>query len=860
MSLRTKITISVSGLLTLLMALLAFISFFHYEEQFKYAISSSQDTIVGLLANDIDKTLLAAQAQLVANARAVPDAALRNSAEAQRYLDSRVGLLAIFDNHIGLFSPLGIEIAESPNTTNRRGMDFSYRSYIKETVAKKKPVITDPYRSSQMHGHAAVMMTAPVFGRRGVMTGILVGSLDLTKDNVLGRIAKIRIGSTGYLYLTTADRTVIIHPRKERIFKQITPGMNRLYDRVINDDFQGTDDTVNYLGMDLLATFKRLAVNRWILAANYPKAEAFAPMQRAMRYFFFVAAAGIVGIFLSTWFLVDRFTRPLALLTRHVRELPRKQGDERMVGVDSDDEIGVLSRTFNGMLLQFDNQQKALAESEQRFRALADSLPQAVFETDSSGRFTYINKTALSMFAYTEDDAMQGVKVTDVIAEEDAERAVRNFGARLRGERTEQSEYLALRKDGSVFPCVVHSSPIEHNGAIVGLRGILVDISSRKKTEADLLRTQKLESLGILAGGIAHDFNNILTGIMGNLSLAKMGLEPDNPLSIRLEEAERAAVHARDLTHQLLTFSRGGAPVKKKIAPGKLIRDAATFAARGSKATMKIDIDAGLSPIEADQGQIIQVINNLVINACQALPDGGAVHVAARNERLEADTSSGLRAGDSICITVSDTGIGIPPEHIAKIFDPYFTTKPTGSGLGLAVVYSIIRNHGGDISAESRLGQGTVFTVRLPAVGKDGDVEAEETTAVSSGSGRILIMDDDEIVTSVLTAMLSRLGYETSSVKDGKEVIAQYRQALDSGRKFDAVIMDLTIPGGMGGRETVRELRAVDPGVKAVVSSGYSDDPVMADYQHYGFSAVMKKPFTVQEVSSVLRGLLSGDS
>ncbi len=858
MSLRTKITVSVSVLVTVMMTALSFVTFSFYERKLKQTIAADHDAMLTALVNQIDAKLLMAHGQLIANAQAVTGEALRDADAAQRFLDGRSGLKAIFDNHIGLFTPGGIEIAESPNIIDRRGKDFSFRPYIRQTIATKKPVITDPYKSSQIHGHAAIMMTAPVFNKRGDLTGILAGSLDMTKDNILGSIGKTRIGKNGYLFLTTADRTVIIHPMKERIFKQITPGMNRLYDRVVNENFEGTDETINFLGMDLLTTYKRLKVNRWILGANYPTAEAYAPVYASISFFTAVMAAGIFCIIAATWFLVRRFTEPLAAFTRHVKTIPGKQGGSRLIAVSSGDEIGILVRAFNEMLLQFDDQQTALRESEERFRELADSLPQTVFETDNMARFTYVNGTALSMFGYTRGDVERGLRVADIIAEEDRELALRNFTALAAGECSEHQEYRALRKDGTIFPCIVHSSLVIRAGDAVGLRGILIDISDRKKTEAEILRAQKLESLGILAGGIAHDFNNILTGIMGHLSLAKMKLDPKDQLHAWLDEAEKASLHARDLTHQLLTFSRGGAPVKKVIALEPLIRDAATFAVRGTAAKIEMQLESSLSPIEADQGQVVQVINNLIINASQAMPDGGTVRVRAYNEKGGSGSSACHPAGDFVCIIVDDSGIGIPPEHLPRIFDPYFTTKQTGSGLGLAVVYSIVRNHGGDISVESVLGSGTTFTLCLPALSGDNTADSATATTLRCGSGRILVMDDEEIVRATLGALLPELGYEVSLAREGSEAVTLYREALSSGRRFDAVIMDLTIPGGMGGKEAVRELLSIDPLVKAIVSSGYSNDPVMAEFLSHGFSGVVKKPFRTEELSSVLHQVLCG--
>jgi nitrogen-specific signal transduction histidine kinase/CheY-like chemotaxis protein len=407
-----------------------------------------------------------------------------------------------------------------------------------------------------------------------------------------------------------------------------------------------------------------------------------------------------------------------------------------------------------------------------------------------------------------------------------------------------------------MFPMGVHSAPITRGGKPVGLRGLAIDMSEHKLIEAEMQKAQKLESLGILAGGIAHDFNNILTAILGNIALTRMRLKPDSFEQLRLEEAEKASLHAKDLTLQLLTFSKGGEPVKKAVAIDRVIRDAVSFALRGARVKSSLHFDAGLWPIAADAGQMGQVFQNLVLNACQAMPAGGVIGIEARN--AEVDSLGGLPVlrGRYVQVTVRDEGAGIPEEHLSKIFDPFFTTKHAGSGLGLAVTYSIIKSHGGHISVRSRPGEGTTFTVLLPA--SELLCESSQKTAVVAfqRKGSILIMDDEDMVRDVAGAIIREFGYEVAFARDGREAILLYTAAAKAGKPFDAVIMDLTIPGGMGGMETVQELRQTDPAVKAVASSGYSNDPVLANYGDYGFSAVITKPYTPAELGEVLQKLL----
>ena len=383
------------------------------------------------------------------------------------------------------------------------------------------------------------------------------------------------------------------------------------------------------------------------------------------------------------------------------------------------------------------------------------------------------------------------------------------------------------------------------------------DITENRKMEAELVKAQKLESLGVLAGGIAHDFNNFLTAIIGNLSLAKMDSKPGDQVVAWLNEMEKASLQAKNLTQQLLTFSKGGEPIKKLVSLTELVKNSATFSLRGSNVRCNFFISEDLLPVEVDEGQIGQVINNLVLNADHAMPEGGIIEICAENITLTADNEFSLPAGPYIRTSFRDHGVGIRPDHLAKVFDPYFTTKHKGSGLGLTVAYSIIDKHNGRMTVESELGLGTTFTIYLPASDKPASQSADEEKRLLIGKGKILVMDDEEFIRDVAIQMLSKIGYEVSVANDGNQAIEMYRQAQTSGEPFDIVIMDLTIPGGMGGKEAIQKLKKLDPNVKALVSSGYSNDPIMSNFRDYGFQGVVKKPYRIQDMSDALRSVIT---
>jgi signal transduction histidine kinase/CheY-like chemotaxis protein len=389
---------------------------------------------------------------------------------------------------------------------------------------------------------------------------------------------------------------------------------------------------------------------------------------------------------------------------------------------------------------------------------------------------------------------------------------------------------------------------------------IRAQLEKEARLEAELQHSAKLESLGVLAGGIAHDFNNLLTVIMGNLTLAKLDTADSSVMGGWLREAEHGVLRARDLTLQLLTFAKGGDPVRKAVMLSDIVQEAAEFTLHGSKVRCEFDIAADLWPAEVDKGQIGQVMQNIVLNATEAMPDGGVIHVALRNTIVEANAVPDLAAGHYLKLTVADTGQGINPAHLSRIFDPYFSTKPNGSGLGLATVYSIVKRHLGRIEVQSETGRGTTFSIWLPAAQKPPSAAPMAPEPLARQSGRVLLMDDEEAIRLATAALLQRLGIEAVVANDGAQVLREYAAARAAGRPYDLVILDLTVPGGMGGRETMEQLLRMDPQVRALVSSGYSNDPVLAHYRAHGFLGMVPKPCDIEELARVIHAALKGEA
>ena len=376
--------------------------------------------------------------------------------------------------------------------------------------------------------------------------------------------------------------------------------------------------------------------------------------------------------------------------------------------------------------------------------------------------------------------------------------------------------------------------------------------------EAELQRATRLESLGLLAGGIAHDFNNLLTVVIGNLSMVTLGTTLDPEAKGHVGAASRATLRARDLTQQLLTFAKGGSPVRAALSLTDLVQEVADFVLRGTGVDCEFSYSSDLWPALVDKGQISQVVQNLVINAVQSMPDGGHIRIDLFNEEIAAGASLLLAPGRYLHMTVADTGSGIAPELLPRIFDPYFTTKKTGNGIGLATVFSIVRKHGGHITVESAMGTGTTFHLHLPASDESPVTTAPRQLTVDMGtlSGRVLLMDDEPEIRRLAGQMMQHLGLEVHCVAEGGAAAAEYARALRDGRRYDLVILDLTVPGGMGGLQALRLLREADPEVCAVVSSGYSEDEVMATYRSHGFRAMVSKPYGIEDLARALRPLL----
>jgi len=506
----------------------------------------------------------------------------------------------------------------------------------------------------------------------------------------------------------------------------------------------------------------------------------------------------------------------------------------------------------------------ALRESEERFRELAELMPETVFEVDLEGKLTFVNRNAFNNFGYTQQDLKKGLKSFDMIIPKDRERAQDNVTKILTGEKSGINEYTALRKDGSIFPVMIHSAPIFKEGKPVGLRGFMVDITDRKKAEEErrklevqFQQAQRFEALGTLAGGIAHDFNNLLMNIQGNTSLMLFEIEGTHPFFEPLKKIEKQVKSGAQLTRQMLGYARKGKFNVKSVDLNQIVDESAdTFGRTRKEITIYREFDNDLFPVEADQGQIEQVLLNLYVNAADAMPGGGKLILKTKNETHLNIKSNHYdpRPGKYVQLTITDSGTGIDYQTLERIFDPFFTTKGMGrgTGLGLASVYGIIKSHDGYIDVTSEKGHGTTFTIFLPASEKDVEGTADTAAKLIKGSGTLLVVDDEELVLKVGVNMLEKLGYTVLGAKNGTEAVDIFNANKD---KIQMVILDIIMPD-MGGGEVYDKIKSINPEVKVLLSSGYSVDGQAIELLERGCDGFMQKPFTMEELSGKITQIM----
>jgi PAS domain S-box-containing protein len=775
------------------------------------------------------------------------------------------------------------------------GKDFSDRPYFRELQRTKRPVMSEVFRGHIVAFAPIVTLSVPIiqenrfagFAQAGLNLSQLQKLLEsygkasgviVTLTDARGQVIASTSPERAPLQAWDGKKTGIVYPISSTMFRWSPPDKNLPSMTRWKRSFFVEQSGV---GQDI----------PWVLTVEAP----IAPHQQhlyAMYVQNLTVMAVLTGLILLLALALSRWlANPLNKLAQVTSDLPDKIMAHQKIdwpassAAEMDSLIGnfqsmtqALDRNFQALeeygqelakaneelkteISEREQAEQALRDSEAKYRNLIDNASEAILLADIDADFLDANRKAEELLGYSKAELLQ-MNIRQIHPEEELERTMASFKEMVRdGEGSLLNAWL-LRQDGMQVPVDITGSTIEYAGKKM-LQGIIKDNTERQKTEAERLRMSKLESLGTLAGGLAHDFNNILTAILGNISLAILDPSLAGRTRERLTMSEKACQRAHALAQQLLTFAKGGITIKKIAALKPLLQESAGLTLAGSRVRCEISVPDDLWSVEVDVNQIAQVISNLLINAEQAMPTGGTIRISAENlEAGEEYVCLPLTKGKYVKLAIADEGGGIAPKYFDKIFDPYFTTKQKGSGLGLAAAYSIMKNNAGYITVDSGVGRGSTFYIFLPATEMGLAVAEQEPAGLCLGQGQILVMDDEEIVRDVMGKMLGRLGYEVELAADGAEAIARYSEAMAAGCRFSAVILDLTIPGGMGGKETIEQLLTIDPHIKAIVSSGYSDDPIMADFQKYGFSEVIAKPYRVVELSKILQKILfkQGDS
>jgi len=494
-----------------------------------------------------------------------------------------------------------------------------------------------------------------------------------------------------------------------------------------------------------------------------------------------------------------------------------------------------------------------LRDSEQRFRSYVENANDVIFSLSPEGFFTYVSPQWKESFGYEIEETI-GKPFAPFVHPDDVQVCFDFLSKTMgTGQKLPEVEYRVLHKNGSWLWYAANGSRIIDQDRTPSFIGIGRNINEHKLLNKELLKAQKLESLSILAAGIAHNFNNVLTGVIGYISYSRKHLDNQQKVAPLLEAAEQSSNRAASLARQLLTFSKGGAPFKKQHSPNELVQESTSLFLTGTNVTGNI-VNISEQMLHVDAQQINQAFNNIILNAVHSMPQGGMLNISVSDQSLSDDNIYLLKPGRYVKITFEDSGCGIPAEYLNKVFDPYFTTRSTGTGLGLSTTHSIITKHGGYIGVDSQVDCGTVVTILLPGHNVTKQTHAENKTASQNKQEgiKVLFMDDDEDIRDLAAKRLEEYGYHVATFANGEDAVKRYQECWKKGSQLPIVILDLMVPGGMGGMEAAREILSIDPMARLIVSSGYSNDPIIADHRNFGFCDVLEKPYNTDELLQVL--------
>jgi PAS domain S-box-containing protein len=803
------------------------------------------------------QALTATTEQLLSTLSRMPELRQRNVSKLQAALAEIIGLNPAYSTIFITDSSGEIWCSALPTKAQK----ISDRESFEKTLASGQ-FSSGQYKIGQYSGKQVLSFYYPYKNERGEVIGVIILGIDLAYIEHL--LAYFQMPSTSN-YLLLDHKGIIISGGQKNYF------VGQQYEEIAFNQMKNGPETDTFIatahdGQQRLISYRKLRLDGELtpylyVRAGIPVAAVLAQANKTLLIILGIFMACLLGVLYLAWLIGKRsITDRVALLEKSSLRLAEGDLTVRVADLVSGGELGNLGSTFDYMANQLAQREKALRRSEDNLQKIMDSSTAVIFTKDLDGKYIFINTQYEKLFHVTKAGIV-GKTDYDIFPREAADAFQEADLQALQANIPIEAEEAVPQDDGIHTYLSLKFPLYDNNNRPYAVCGIATDITERKRLDEQSLKVQKLESIGTLAGGIAHDFNNLLQGVFGYISLAKMTIHNREKSISALEQAEKALHQSVKLTTQLLTFSKGGRPDKKPTDLQTVIENSAKFVLSGSRSNLRLNVPEDLWQVEADEGQIGQVIQNIVLNADQAMPEIGTVNVSAANlpEEDLASHPPGIAKGNYIMITIQDTGIGIPQKYLSKIFDPYFTTKEKGSGLGLATSYSIVKSHGGIIDVRTKSGEGSTFTIYLPAIaGKIRPASAEKPQQIiQSRRARVLVMDDDEVIRNISCDLLGMLGHDVEVAKQGQDVLEKYQRALAAGNPFDIVILDLTIRGGMGGAETVQQLIKMDPQVKAIMSSGYSDDATTENYMSQGFKASLKKPYGVEALRDVLNKILN---
>jgi len=724
--------------------------------------------------------------------------------------------------------------------------------------------------------------------------------------NILGSVSEVISGAEdkliGKFKLTRSGGMVVFEEGFEPLSTQIHDSIFKKLKSKNNESFIINDSGEKYLvgfseinltkgekGYGFGGTFESIDHKKgntgesWYVLCYRQMSVVLAPVTETIKSITLIGSAIIVILVLVSYLFGRKIGKPLAILGKATEKVGK--GDfECRIDIRRNDEFGNLGDSFNSMASKLqqtttsvellENEvkhrkqiEKDLRQSEERYRGLVENAVLGIFQVTKEGKFLMANQRMANIFGYdSQQDFFADVDniIKLYVNPEERPNVLQEIDEKG---HIDGREMNFKRKDGNPVFCNAYVQSIQSEDGEYIYEGLLEDVTDKKKAGEELLKAKKLESLGVLAGGIAHDFNNLMSAVVGNISLARIEMKPGSKAFRNLVEAEKASIQTKELTARLITFSKGGGPAKEAVSIGDLVKNCVGFSLKGSDISCNFSIPDDISPVEIDEDQMKQAIHNIVTNAQEVMAGQGTIKVSCEDVNIGEKDSLTLKDGKYVKISIEDQGPGIPEEDLEKIFDPYFSTKDMGAqkgmGLGLAISDSIVKKHDGLITVESQMETGTTLSIYLPASEKKivevAPVKKPLPEQFVTQGGKILVMDDEEVIRDVSNALLTHLGYKAEVAVEGVEAIEMYEKAMKSEKLFDMVILDLTNKVGMGGAETIVNLLEIDPNVKAIVTTGYSSDPIINKFREHGFRGALPKPFTLDQLRTALHDAIAGE-